>query len=183
MSEGTGSKPWDADMEYNNLRIAHDQLFDKVIALRAENTRLRGILRDLAGCEDQDLIKGHVVMSTLEVDALRAEVERLNGRFDTANQVIAHRENECAMLRAEVAALQADCRTLETAKADAEALAMSYEGTAERLQAELAKYTEPLGDEQIVAIEKATAHLPRFGNRSDWWDMRDAVIRRVRKGE
>ena len=91
MSEGTGSKPWDADMEYNNLRIAHDQLFDKVIALRAENTRLRGILRDLAGCEDQDLIKGHVVMSTLEVDALRAEVERLRSS-------IADHENDCACL-------------------------------------------------------------------------------------
>ena len=141
-----------------------------------------GSINECAKCGTAGRIPDRRKPSEIE-DALRAEVERLNGRFDTANQVIAHRENECAMLRAEVAALQADCRTLETAKADAEALAMSYEGTAERLQAELAKYTEPLTDEQIVAIEKATAHLPRFGNRSDWWDTRDAAIRRVRRGE
>lgn len=51
-------------------------------------------------------------------------------------------------MEVELAGLKADCRALEMAKAEADALAMSYEGMAERLKAELAAYKDPLTDEQ-----------------------------------
>ena len=135
-----------------------------------------------AYCEARmDVDTSNVSWNTRPIeDALRAEVERLNGRFDTAHQVIAHRENECAMLRAEVAALQADCRKLEMAKAEAEALAMSYEGTAERLKAELAKYTEPLTDEQAHNVAKLRGN---DGTPDEFYRDIDAAIRRVRGAE
>lgn len=52
-------------------------LFDERNAFRAENVRLREVLRDLAGCEGEGLVRGHTVIATTELDALRAEVERL----------------------------------------------------------------------------------------------------------
>ena len=106
-----------------------------------------------AYCEARmDVDTSNVSWNTRPIeDALRAEVERLNGRFDTAHQVIAHRENECAMLRAEVAALKA----------------------------ELAKYTEPLTQEQVIAVHDIYVGHGVYGN----WHERDAAIRRVRRGE
>ena len=126
-------------------------------ALRAENTRLRGILRDLAGCEDQDLIKGHVVMSTLEVDALRAEVKRLRSS-------IADHENDCACL-------PEDRSVTETVTA--------LRAEVASLREVLTEYTCDLTDEQAILAQSGIGfHMtPRMIQTAD------AAIRRVRGAE
>lgn len=54
--------------------------------LQEENARLKKLLLDLAGTENQDLIKGHVVMSTAEVEWFKEEINRLNRILKLSNR-------------------------------------------------------------------------------------------------
>ena len=150
-----------------------------------------GSINECAKCGTAGRIPDRRKPSEIE-DALRAEVERLNGRFDTANQVIAHRENECAMLRAEVAALQAKriCHcgaTVEeiviggvTYRTNASSTNAKLMAEVERLQAELAKYTEPLTKDQCSETLRISL-APFIGPAT--LRVLDAAIRRVRGAE